>query len=536
MKKGLVVSVIVCVVLVIFYNVFSRLKPQENYECRTYQHEEYRDADSSIGQNYIAEDGTVSESTFVTHLPIVIVDTRGNEVPNIYKTSAEGNRVYRDSNQTEPYVDSIITIINNEDCVNHIYDKAQVVNNGKIKLRGVSSRKFEKKNYGIKLLDDNKEELELPLLGMAADEDWVLSNSILDATLIRNYIASNIGGQIFSFNPETRFCELIMKEGDTYNYKGLYLLSESVKKSKDRVNIADFKENETRLSYLICRDRANETKLTLDTWASTNQICYGYFTVKYPKEEQLTDRVVKRIEDDLTTIEKILYSDDPKEFMKYSQYIDVDTFVDYFVFNEFMMCYDSGNNSTYYYQDVNHKLSMGPLWDYDNCFDNYKLDTGDPEYMAYVEKPWFEQLIKDPVFQKRLVDRYNELRQTILSDEYIEEFIDDTVSFLGNAAKRDRSRWRAVYEENHMLNIMEDGHGYMSDRNRDTYEEEILRLKDVQKMHAQWMDEYMGDFLSEYTDDELTGNEVRTKSYIAAAFVVIFIIMLAVVRQKMYMS
>lgn len=534
MKKSIITSVIVCGVLIVFYHVFNGLKPKENYNYIEYQHDEYDYADSSIGQTKINADGTVDKNEFVTHLPIVVIDTKGVEVPNIYEFEEDGTRKYANNNVTEPYIDSTITIINNADCVNRLTDDAQIVNNGKIKLRGFSSREFEKKNYGIKLFDEKGEELELPLLGMEADEDWVLSNSILDASLIRNYMASNIGGQIFPFNPESKFCELIIKDGDNYNYRGLYLLTESVKKAKGRVDIGDFKENEERLSYLICRDRADKTKTTLNTWASSEQMCYGYFTVKYPREELLTPNVVERMEDDLTKIEKVLYSDNPDVFKTYSQYIDVDSFVDYFVFNEFMMCYDSGNNSTYYYQDANHKLSMGPLWDYDNCLDNYIMDTGDAEYIAYVEKPWFERLIQDQTFQNKLVNRYNELRSTILSDEYVEEFIDDTVAFIGNAAARDRSRWRKDYEENHMLYVMEDGHGYVTDRNRDTYEDEIVRLKDVQKMHAHWMDEYMADFLSSYLSEVYGKQEIRTKSYIAAVFVIVFVIVLVTVRRRLY--
>lgn len=533
MKKGLIISACVCVAMILFASIFTRLAMPEEKHLRKYQHEENSDADSSIGSQTVGKDGYINKDEFVTHLPLVIIDTNGKQVPNIYKYGTSNIKQYIDENVTDPYIDATISIINNDNYQNHITDTPEILNNGKIKLRGVSSRSFAKKQYGIKFMDDNGEELELPVLGMEADEDWVLSNSLLDASMLRNYIAYNIGGQIFTNTSEAKFCEVIMKEGDRYNYIGLYLLTESVKKADGRVNINDFDNPTDDLSYLICRDRADSTKLTLDTYASTNQICYGYFTVKYPKEELLTDTVVKKIESELSKIEKIIYSDDNDIFKNYVNYIDVNSFVDYFVFNEFMMCYDSGDNSTYYYRDSAHKLSMGPLWDYDNCFDNYKLDTGDPEYAVYVLRPWFEKLIKDPEFQKKVCRRYNELRTTILSDEYIEQFIDDTIEYLGNATDREWSRWRSSYMESCLLNVMEDGQGYLVDRNKETYEEEVQRLKDVEKMHSAWLDEYLDDFLSEYTDEDLYRNQNKNLSYIAVGAFIAFGITIAMVRKRL---
>lgn len=534
MKKAGIATVIVLIVISIVCLFFSVLHVKISIGLRSYQHEENRAADGKTGSTVISEDGVVDEASFVTHLPLVILDTKGEEIKNIYTFNEDSTiRDYADENVTNPWVEMEISIIDNENYENRITDEPTLKSGGLIKLRGASSRSFEKKQYGIKFLDETKGESKLSVLGMEADEDWVLSNSILDATGIRNYLAYNIGGQIFPFTPEARFCEVIRIENGTYKYYGLYLLTESVKKAKSRVDIADFNPDEKRLSYLICRDRQDNTSTTLSTWASMDQKCYGWFTFKYPKEELLTKEVVSRIEEDISTIEKILYSDNYQEFLTYSQYIDVDSFVDYFVVNEFFMNYDSGNNSTYYYQDYAHKLSMGPLWDYDNCYDNYIMQAGDAQYIVFASRPWFEKLIQDKNFVNLICERYEELRNTIFSTAYMESFIDDTVEYLGNAILRDRSRWREVYEENHMLHVGEEGMGYVIDRNRITYEEEILRLKDMMKSHGKWLDESMADFLSEYVVEEMEQKqEIDIFSASAAIFVFGFILMLMVIRQK----
>lgn len=519
-------------VLVLFCIIFGRIELRKAIQVNTYQHEINAFADSSIGQTQVGEDGIIDSKAFVTHLPLVIIDTDGREIPNIFRFSDTGQeRYYADPEITDPWVDAKITIIDNDDFKNHITDEPSVFNRGKIKLRGASSRDFEKKQYAIKLME-GEEELELPLLGMDADEDWVLSNSLLDSSCIRNYLAYNIGGTIFPYTPEVRFCEVLIKAGDSYQYQGLYLLTESVKQGEGHVEIEDFNPNVERLSYLICRDRKDHTKITLSTWASEQQLCYGWFTVKYPKEELLTDEVVHRMEEDISTIEKILYSEDMDVFLTYPKYINVDSFVDYFVFNEFMMNYDAGENSTYYYQDYARKLTMGPVWDFDNCFDNYKLAAGDAEYIVFSIRPWFERLVQDKEFVERVCRRYAELRKSVLSDEYLENFIDKTVEYLGNAAYRDRSRWGEIYKENHSLFIVTEGHGFEIDRNRYTLEGEILRLKDMQKMHGKWLDEYMADYLSEFLKEESGHQKEGAYSAMAVCFLLCFLVMNVLIIRK----
>jgi len=53
-----------------------------------YQHQLEADANPQIGPTILAEDFVLDES-FVTHLPLVIIDFQGNEVRNIYSFTAE---------------------------------------------------------------------------------------------------------------------------------------------------------------------------------------------------------------------------------------------------------------------------------------------------------------------------------------------------------------------------------------------------------------------------------------------------------------
>ena len=527
MKKTIKIAVLVAVAMIVFALVFTWLKPQNINKYKTrYQHEIEADSDSSIGTLDVPADFKVDEN-FQSHLPLVIIDLKGNRIPNVYMFTVDGKgKTYSPEGliNPNPWAEMTISIIDNDNNVNTLKDDPSIVNNGLIKLRGMTSRKYEKKQYGIKLMDGELES-EISVMGMEADEDWVLSNSIADMSGIRNYMAMNIGSHLFEYNPDVRYCEVIFKDGDTYTYQGLYLMQEKIKQGNGRVDIEDFDEEASNLSYVVCRDRYDTTKTTLSTWASDQQLCYGYFTVTYPKEEMLTDSVVSRIETELSQIEYCLYSDDYNEFLEYEKYLDVDSFVDYFIINEFFGNYDAGNNSTYYYKTAEGKLAIGPLWDYDGCFDNWHLTISNYDAASFVYQPWFEKLLQDEKFQEKIVERYKELRKTILSEEFVYNFIDETVAYLGNAKSRDYVRWTDAYNRNHLLQDLENDDGFVIDRNSKSVEEEVLRIKDTIRLHGNWLDENLEVTLSYCTKKDVAQARKVDRGYIAIAGIAAFFIM-----------
>lgn len=115
-------------------------------------------------------------------------------------------------------------------------------------------------------------------------------------------------------------------------------------------------------------------------------------------------------------------------------------------------------------------------------------------------RPWFEQMVKDSVFVKRLNERYRQLRQGILSEETVEQKIDSTVAYLGNAISRDSIRWQKEYEEQ-LKPIEEKETGIMVARNGGTYEKEVTRLKNFLRLHGQYMDENMEFVIQDWGEE-----------------------------------
>lgn len=86
-----------------------------------------------------------------------------------------------------------------------------------IRVRGNSSRTFDKVGYLFKFTDDAGMERKLEVMGMEKDSTWVLHGPYLDKTLMRNYMWYNLAGQIMEWAPDVRYCEVFLD----HEYQGL---------------------------------------------------------------------------------------------------------------------------------------------------------------------------------------------------------------------------------------------------------------------------------------------------------------------------
>ena len=57
---------------------------------------------------------------------------------------------------------------------------------------------------------------------------------------------------------------------------------------------------------------------------------------------------------------------------------------------------------------------------------------------------WYWMMIKDEAFTSRILFRYRELRQGLLSEAALDQYIDQTVAFIAPALARNDARWGDV--------------------------------------------------------------------------------------------
>ncbi|MCQ2523790.1 MAG: CotH kinase family protein [Lachnospiraceae bacterium] len=520
---------LICMVIICFGIVFSLTKLRD-FKTKEEVHYEIYDrlalgADPKTGMESITTNDFEIDESFESHLPIVVIEC-DDEIPNAYHYDTQAERfVLRDG--VEPYVSGQISVINNDNCINRLSDSPEISSNMRIKYRGNSSLVYAKHQYRINLTDEEGNASEEDMLGMGKETDWILNISMIDSTLIRNYMVYSICHNMSDYTPDVRFCEVVLKNEAGFQYEGVYLLMEVVEQGKDRVDIKEYSGKKDYSSYLVRRDRYDEEGLMLDTYATKNELCYGYLDLRYPKSDKLNDKIVNYITDDLSQIEKVIFSDKEREFLKYPSYIDEDSFVDYFLINEFFANYDAGNNSTFMYKDVRGKLSIGPVWDYDNIADNMGEYLLDPSVISFHGQPWFNKLVQSESFCKKLEKRYAQLRKQYFSDEYINTFIDDTTKYLGNAQKRDWSRWSEYYTSDR-FKLIEDSDGIVIDRNYNDYENIVQRLKDVLNTHG----EYIPAELERITLECRYKDAYRTHAGYAILFLILFFSSIIIGRRK----
>lgn len=472
--------------------------------------------------------GGLIDESFKTHLPLVVIDTNGRRIRSSTVWSKEQHRFI-------PYDGSLTKCsvsIYNGSHQNSFADVPDITLQGRIRLRGNSSLAFDKKQYLLKLTDEQGNSVRKNLLGMGEEDEWVLNTSLIDKSLMRNHLAYSVADEIMSYTPDSRYCEVVFKEGETYLYNGVYLLMENIKRGNDRVNFVKYSQNRAECGYIVRRDRYDEGGVTLNTYATQNGLAPEYIGVKSPSKSKITEQTTAFIEEDISRIERVLYSDDPKIFLTYPQYIDVASFVDYFIINEFFGNYDAGFHSTYFYKELGGKLHAGPVWDFDRAMDNDYLTELKTDSTAFHEAPWFNQLLKDPEFTRLLVNRYAQLRKGVLSEERIFRRIDETADFLGAAARRDWARWGYFYTEPYLEGV----NG--QERNAYTYEAELDRIKAALNEHGVWLDDNI-DSLYQFTKEQVLEYQQRqqTPDYaagnmLAVMFVIIFMVSTILVRRS----
>lgn len=484
----------------------------ENPEKRVHQHLTARQPDAGCDC-----DGT----TLCTHLPLLVIDTGGVVIPGEpilndqsetigYTTAADGNTM----------ISATLSVMSNEEQNHHPTDTPDMESNIMIRVRGNSSRHFNKKSYRVKLVEDTEGLVnrDLPLLGMSKENDWALHGPFLDKTLIRNYMWMNISAEIMGDAPEVRFCEVILNG----EYQGVYVLMETIKEDDYRVNLSDYEEGSDQTSYLVLLDDPdgnrilnNYTQYTYEMEFSTMEddpehvVSSTGIQVLYPQEEYQSPGVLNYIQRDISRIERGLYSSDMVSGQyDYEKEIDVDSFVDYYILQEFLLNNDMFSRSTYFYRDVRGKLTVGPVWDYNNMLDNY-IRTFASGRLYLANRGWYGALMKDEDFVERVLNRYQELRQTYLSDEYLTNYMEETIAYLGPAIARNDAVWSFSYDATNLTSLQrrrpEEGQT-LEEVNPSSYTQAVEWMEGFMLRRGAWLDENI-ESLRQYCHQSKTATQ-----------------------------
>ena len=131
----------------------------------------------------------------------------------------------------------------------------------------------------------------------------------------------------------------------------------------------------------------------------------------------------------------------------YSDLIDMDSLVKYWLVSEFFCNEDLGKKSVYLYKDTEGKAYMGPVWDMDwssggsentRKYDQWAtlaFSSGAQQFM------WYKELVKDPGFLERAHALYHEYRY--IFEEMVSDggTIDQYYDYLYESGIANDGRW-----------------------------------------------------------------------------------------------
>ena len=447
---------------------------------------------SDLSSNFFLTFGIADQSTYYgsppdwfqapfsfsqSNLPVVIIDTFGEEIVNDSRIIAH------------------MGIINNETGINHMGDPFNGYDGQiSIEIRGSSSQSFPKKQYALETQDSEGENLNVPILGMPEENDWILHAPYSDKSLLRNYLAYELARDMGNYASRTRFCELVIN-GD---YKGLYIFMEKIKRDNNRVDISKLEPNETSGDdltggYIVKVDKWDGE--TNDGWYSEpllddfDGVWYQYH---YPKPDDIIEEQRDYIMDYITDFETLMSSDiynDPEE--GYYEKVNLESFIDISLLSEISKNVDAYRLSAYMYKDkdsLDGRLTMGPIWDYNLAFGNADYYDGwNPEgWQIDVELGndgfkipfWWYRIWNDTTYVTAFNQRWHVLRQSIFSEDYIMSLIDSATTLIDDAQVRNFQRW-PVLDEYVWPNAYVGG----------SYANEIEYLKNWINTRLEWMDE-----------------------------------------------
>jgi hypothetical protein len=401
-----------------------------------------------VSQTYERVDSTVT-SVQNANLPIILINTYGatlNDTDSIGGSATVMNSVGGTT-----------------DLLNGVADYQGRIG---IHIRGSTSESYPKQQYSMELWNESNDDKKASLLGMPSQSDWVLYDPFTETTLMQNPLAYKWANETGHYASRTQFVELYMSTANnthagntttlnySSNYMGVYILEEKVKIDNNRVDIDNpISATNPNGGFVVQQDRYTGTNFFVTPQGV-------HMVLQDPDDATLTTPVANA----WNAFENALFSSGsdwktPGAANYYGNYIDINSFADYYLLNEMTRNIDAFWLSTFYTKQADTVvngtvtqrglISAGPVWDFNLSLGaanyNFSADSdgwdtntltpypGAPGVSGFnPQDAYFQRLLADPNFVQAVSDRWNQLRAGAFSTTKLMADIDANVSLLSD--------------------------------------------------------------------------------------------------------
>ena len=395
---------------------------------------------------------TVMAQTFTnSNLPIVVIETDGGvNIPD------------------EPKVPGTMRIIWHQDGSRNYMsdiDNSEFLNyDGRIgiEMRGSSSQTMlNKKPYALETReDDDITNRNVSILGMPAENDWVLNSLAFDQTGMRDVLAYELSNQLGQYASRSVYCE-VMINGD---YKGLYAFMEKIKPDKNRVNIEEMDQTcnnypEVTGGYITKADKTTGGDPVAWTMQGYGGGWWGWgnntdFIHHYPKPADITNAQNNYIHGVFTNLASVANQHNTSLASGIPSVIDIPSFVDFMMIAEYTSNVDVYSLSTFFHKDRMGKLRAGPVWDYNLAF-GYDAFGNRSKYNVWqfnnednTGPKFWKDLFDTNLFRCYFAKRWFELTEPgqPLNYDFVCNRIDEIDALIAEAISRDNQRWNQMQQ------------------------------------------------------------------------------------------
>ena len=375
----------------------------------------------------------------------------------------------------------------------------------KIKGRGHWSWSHaDKKPYKIKI------KKKTPLLGLLPNKSFNLLSNPFDDSQIRNWIALHIAEEMgLPYPIHCEFCSL-WTDGE---YRGLYLLTETVHVGKGNVDITDVSKDLNVLSdetggYILEADWYSSSK---NSFKSKNGMPID---IKRPKE--ITDEQFSYIRNRYEEMMSAVTATDgycPQNHKYYTEFMDISSFAKYYLCQELLYNVDAGWSSVFMFKDrdsIDSLFYAGPLWDMDATMRPWWGGKDDAQYKAYILKagivPFdngymtlFPELCAHPDFFQKVKDIYNEEVESVCHQYFNANKMDSLHQSLCTDIILNNMLWQGKKEDGkrafrELLEFMGKRISFFDDDlKRDDYHTVVIDVNQNYPVHRHLMEWHLKD-------------------------------------------